>query len=79
MIEDFGDRAQFLVAERADTALQAEDAIGFEEWCLVAKALALLTQPKRISQATERNSGEDTLRSMANDVVAQPLRRAQTS
>jgi hypothetical protein len=79
MIEDFGDRAKFLVDERVDMALQAEDPRAFEDWCLVAKALALLTRPNQIPEVTEPNSGEDFSSSIADNGGAQPERRVRSS
>jgi hypothetical protein len=79
MIEEFGDRAKFLVDEHVDIALQADDPTGFEDWCLVGKALALLTQPNRIPGVTERNSEEDASASVAGYVATRPERRARSS
>lgn len=44
MIEQFGEHAELLAADRMDAALQADDRDGYDEWCLVAKAIALLTR-----------------------------------
>jgi len=79
MINEFGDRAKFLVDERADIALQAEDEKGFEDWRLVGKALALLTQPNRIPGASAQNSGQAPSPFAADHVATQPERRARSS
>ena len=44
MIEQFGERAEMLAADHMDAALRADDREGYDEWCLVAKAIALLTR-----------------------------------
>lgn len=44
MIEQFGSHAELLAGEHIDAALQIDDREGYEEWCLVAKAIALLTR-----------------------------------
>jgi len=44
MIEQFGERAEMLAGERMDAALQADDREGYDEWGMVAKAIALLTR-----------------------------------
>jgi hypothetical protein len=79
MIKEFGDRAKFLVDERADMALQAEDPTEFEDWRLVGKALAFLTQPHRTPEAIERNSGHAPSPSVADHAATQPQRRARNS
>jgi hypothetical protein len=79
LIEDFGDRAKFLVDERVDMALQSEDPTGFQDWCLVAKAVALLTQPNGVSEVVERSSGEVPSPTMADHVANQTERRARIS
>lgn len=77
MIEEFGEQAKFLVDERVDMALQSEDATEFENWTLVAKALALLTQPKR-KPVTERNTTGASL-SVAEPGPSLPERRVRIS
>lgn len=44
MIAELGDKAEFVAGEQMDAALLADDREGFDEWCLVAKAIALLTR-----------------------------------
>lgn len=44
MIEQFGSNAELLAGEKMDAALQADDRDGYDEWSLVAKAIALLTR-----------------------------------
>jgi len=79
LIEDFGDRAKFLVDERVDMALQSEDPTEFQDWCLVAKAVALLTQPNGVPEVIKRASGEAPSPTMADHVANQPERRARIS
>jgi hypothetical protein len=79
LIEDFGDRAKFMVDERVDMALQSEDPTAFQDWCLVAKAVALLTRPNGGPEVIERASGEVPSPTMAHHVANQPERRARIS
>lgn len=44
MIEQFGEQAELLAGEHMDAALRADDRDRYDEWCLVAKAIALLTR-----------------------------------
>lgn len=44
MIEQFGEQAEMLAAGHMDAALRADDREGYDEWCLVGKAIALLTR-----------------------------------
>lgn len=44
MIEQFGTHAELLATDRMDAALRADDRESYDEWCLVAKAIALLTR-----------------------------------
>lgn len=44
MIEQFGEHAEMLAADNMDAALQTGDGESYDHWCLVAKAVALLTR-----------------------------------
>ena len=44
MIAEFGDKAELLAGDRMDAALQADDRESYDEWRLIAKAIALLTR-----------------------------------
>jgi hypothetical protein len=79
LIVDFGDRAKFLVDERVDMALQSEDPTGFQDWCLVAKAVALLSQPNDVPEVVERASGKVPSPTIADQVANLPERRARIS
>ena len=46
MLETFGENAKFMVAERIDQAMQAGDAAAHDEWCLIGKAIALMSMPR---------------------------------
>ena len=46
MLETFGENAKFMVAERIDQAMQAGDAVAHDEWCLIGKAIALMSMPR---------------------------------
>lgn len=44
MIAEFGDKAELVAGDQMDAALQADDREGYDTWCLVGKAIALLTR-----------------------------------
>jgi hypothetical protein len=44
MIAEFGDKAELMAGDRMDAALQVDDRDSYDEWCLVAKSIALLTR-----------------------------------
>ena len=46
MLETFGENAKFMVAEHIDQALQAGDAAAHDEWCMIGKAIALMSMPR---------------------------------
>ena len=46
MLETYGENAKFMVAEHIDQALQAGDAAAHDEWCLIGKAIALMSMPR---------------------------------
>jgi hypothetical protein len=46
MLETYGENAKFMVADHIDQALQAGDAAAHDEWCLIGKALALMSMPR---------------------------------
>jgi hypothetical protein len=57
MIEEFGPSAELIAGDNMDAALQVDNSVSFEEWCLVAKAIALLTRTS--TNASISNSGAD--------------------
>ena len=58
MIEQFGEQAELLAAQRMDAALQADNGESYDEWCLVAKAIALLTRhhPEPVKTKSKRKA-----------------------
>jgi hypothetical protein len=46
MLETFGENAKFMVAEHIDRALEVGDAAAHDEWCLIGKAIALMSMPR---------------------------------
>lgn len=53
LLEAHGDKAKFLVAERIDQALEAGDGGQHDFWCLVGKAVALLSMPRAETVVTK--------------------------
>jgi hypothetical protein len=46
MLETYGENAKFMVAEHIDRALEAGDGAAHDEWCLIGKAIALMSMPR---------------------------------
>jgi hypothetical protein len=46
LLEAYGENANFHVAEQIDFALQSEDGAGYDHWCMVAKAISLMTMAR---------------------------------
>ena len=46
LLEAYGENAKFHVAEQIDFALQSDDAAGYDHWCMVAKAVSLMTMAR---------------------------------
>ena len=46
LLEAYGENAKFHVAEQIDFALQSEDGAGYDHWCMVAKAISLMTMAR---------------------------------
>ena len=63
LLEAHGDKAKFLVAEHIDQALEAGDAGQHDFWCLVGKAVALLSMPRAETVVTKVQSTEAPRRS----------------
>lgn len=53
MLESYGENAKFMVAERIDQALLAGDGAAHDEWCLIGKAIALMSLPRAETVATK--------------------------
>lgn len=46
LVAAHGDRAKFLVAEHVDRALTADDGEAHDRWCLIGKAVALMSMTR---------------------------------
>lgn len=57
LIEEYGTSAELVAGDQMDAALQVDNSESFEEWCLVAKAIALLT--RQPLNETKPNSNSD--------------------
>ena len=53
MLETYGENAKFMVAEHIDRALEAGDGVAHDEWCLIGKAIALMSMPRGENLATK--------------------------
>ena len=47
MLETFGDKAKFHIAEEMDRAMEAGDGTAYDQWCLVAKAVELMAMTRQ--------------------------------
>ena len=46
LLEAYGENAKFHVAEQIDFALQSDNAAEYDHWCMVAKAISLMTMAR---------------------------------
>lgn len=77
MIDQFGEHAELLAADRMDAAMTAEDAEGFEEWSLVAKAVALLSRHNEPVPAASPKPAAKVTGGRPVDIVFPTLKQAQ--
>lgn len=47
MIEAYGDGAKFHIAEQMDRALESGDGVAYDQLCMVAKAISLMTMARQ--------------------------------
>ena len=59
MLEAHGDNAKFLVADHIDQALLNGDAAAHDEWCMIGKAIALMSVPRPEAKPAESNPVQD--------------------
>jgi hypothetical protein len=46
LLEAYGENAKFHIAEQIDFALQSDDGAGYDHWCMVAKAVSLMSMAR---------------------------------
>jgi len=51
MLETHGEGARFLIAQKMDDAMLAGDGQAYDDWCMVAKALELMTMARKEAAA----------------------------
>jgi hypothetical protein len=51
MLEAYGDSAKFVAAEHIDRALQDGDGAAHDQWCMIGKAIALMSVPRPDAKA----------------------------
>ena len=51
MLETHGETAKFLIAQKMDDAMQAGDGQAYDDWCMVAKAMHLMTMARKEAAA----------------------------
>jgi hypothetical protein len=56
MIVEFGTTAEIIAGDHMDAALQVDNSVSFDEWCLVAKAIALLTRTSTNESASNSDA-----------------------
>lgn len=47
MLETHGETAKFLIAQKMDDAMLAGDGQGYDDWCMVAKAMTLMSMARK--------------------------------
>jgi len=47
MIQAYGDGAKFHIAEQMDRALESGDGVAYDQLCMVAKAISLMTMARQ--------------------------------
>ena len=77
MIDQFGEHAELLAADRMDSAMLAEDAEGFEEWSLVAKAIALLSRHNEPVPAASPKPAPKAAADCPDNIVISTLKQAR--
>ena len=60
LVAAHGDRAKFLVAERIDRALVDDDGEAHDRWCLIGKAVALMSMTRPQKDAAKPAAREPT-------------------
>jgi hypothetical protein len=58
MLETFGENAKFHIAEEMDRAMEAGDGAAYDQWCLVAKAVELMTMTRKENAAAKPEKTE---------------------
>ena len=51
MLETHGDTAKFLIAQKMDDAMLAGDGQAYDDWCMVAKAMSLMSTARKEAAA----------------------------
>jgi hypothetical protein len=55
MLEAHGETAKFLIAQKMDDAMLAGDGQAYDDWCMVAKALNLMTIARKEAAARPKH------------------------
>ena len=69
LVAAHGDRAKFLVAERIDRALVEDDGEAHDRWCLIGKAVALMSMARPQKDAA-KPATQQPAKPKARDVKA---------
>jgi hypothetical protein len=51
MLETHGEHAKFLIAQKMDDAMLAGDGQAYDDWCMIAKAMSLMTMARKDAAA----------------------------
>ena len=51
MLETHGETAKFLIAQKMDDALLANDGQAYDDWCMIAKAMSLMSTARKEAAA----------------------------
>lgn len=55
MLETHGESAKFLIAQKMDDALLAGDGEAYDDWCMIAKAMNLMTMARKEAAARPKH------------------------
>lgn len=61
MLETHGEGARFLIAQKMDDAMLAGDGQAYDDWCMVAKALELMSMARKEAAARPKKRAEPVL------------------
>ena len=55
MLETHGESAKFLIAQKMDDALLAGDGEAYDDWCMIAKAMNLMSMARKEAAARPKH------------------------
>ena len=65
LLEAYGDNAKFHAAEQMDHALETDDGAAYDQWCLVAKAINLMSMARTEAKTAKADKPAPVVRPAA--------------